>query len=472
MSAAAFADLEELFGRPAPEFAVVRADDSPALRDAYLALRRRAFVDEQGLFAGSDVDAYDHDPACRVLVALVDGVVAGGVRLHPVGADAGLGWWRGSRLVCSPGAGGRRGRIGAALVRQACVEATAAGALRFDAHVQERHVPFFARLGWEAVGTVTSAGVPHRDMRWRVSRIPDLIAKTKSPIGALTADLVDVPRGFLGDDAAPVPGFGMVAATDAILPAMVERDPEWAGWCGMLVTAHDLAAMGADPVGALDALGARDAAHAERIVRGLRAGADAFALPVLGGHTTLGVAGSLGVTGLGRTAEPVPAAGGRPGDAVSLTADLEGTWRAGYGRSQFDSTTRRTRDELATMLSAVGRARPRAAKDVSMAGVAGTLGMLAEASGCGAELDVAAIPRPAGVDAADWVTCFPGFAMLTADAPGAAPLRAGAARTDVVGRLTDEPGLRLRWPDGSCTTVLAESVVTGLGPATSGRDHA
>ena len=31
-----------------------------------------------------------------------------------------------------------------------------------------------------------------------------------------------------------------------------------------------------------------------------------------------------------------------------------------------------------------------------MAGIVGTLAMLAEASGTGAELDVAAVPRPAG----------------------------------------------------------------------------
>ena len=73
-----------------------------------------------------------------------------------------------------------------------------------------------------------------------------------------------------------------------------------------------------------------------------------------------------------------------------------------------------------------GRARPAAAKDVSMAGIAGTLGMLAEASGCAAVLDVApsrARPRP---PPGDWLTCFPGFAMITADEPdGDRPLPAG-----------------------------------------------
>jgi AIR synthase-related protein len=222
--------------------------------------------------------------------------------------------------------------------------------------------------------------------------------------------------------------------------------------------------MGARPVGALDTIGAADAAHAERIVRGLSAGAQAFGLPVLGGHTTLGVPASLTVTGLGRSDRPVPAGGGRRGDVLTLTADLEGGWRPGYRGRQWDSTSWRSREELAAMLGAVATARPHAAKDVSMAGAVGTTGMLAEASGCGAELDVAKVRRPPGVGAADWLTCFPGFAMLTADRPGAPPLDAGPAVGAAVGRLDAEPGVRLRWPDGDVTVAVA-GAVTGLGPA-------
>lgn len=116
------------------------------------------------------------------------------------------------------------------------------------------------------------------------------------------------------------------------------------------------------------------------------------------------------------------------------------------------------------MTSVVGRTRPVAAKDVSMAGVVGTLGMLAEASGCGAELEVAAVPRPTAATVGDWLTCFPGFAMLTADRPGRAPADAGPAVGARCGRLTEQPGVRLRWPDGEVTEAL-HGPVTGLGPA-------
>jgi hypothetical protein len=116
------------------------------------------------------------------------------------------------------------------------------------------------------------------------------------------------------------------------------------------------------------------------------------------------------------------------------------------------------------MLGAVAAARPAAAKDVSMAGLAGTLGMLAEAGGCGAVLDVAAVPRPDGAALGDWLTCFPGFAILTADAPGAPPLPAGPATGAKCGELTAGQGVGLRWPDGEITEAVA-GTVTGMGTA-------
>src|SRR5437773_2502414 len=118
-------------------------------------------------------------------------------------------------------------------------------------------------------------------------------AATRSPLGPLLAGVARGGTGFVGDDGAPVPGTDMVAACDAILPSMVEHDPEWAGWCGVLVNLNDLAAMGATPVGLLDALGARDAAHAARVLHGLRRACMAYDVRRLGGHTQLGVPASL-----------------------------------------------------------------------------------------------------------------------------------------------------------------------------------
>jgi selenophosphate synthetase-related protein len=170
------------------------------------------------------------------------------------------------------------------------------------------------------------------------------------------------------------------------------------------------------------------------------------------------------VTALGRAANPVPAGGGRPGHAVRLTADLGGGWRPGHTGRQWDSTTARRGPDLRRLGAFVADTAPAAAKDVSMAGVVGTLGMLAEASGCGAVLDVADVPTPTGATSADWLSCFPGFAMLTADAPDARTADPGVATTAVCGALVAGAGVTLRWPDGA-TTVGVPSSVTGLGKA-------
>jgi len=272
-----------------------------------------------------------------------------------------------------------------------------------------------------------------------------------------------------GDDGVPIAGSDVIGCVDAITPSMVDRDPYWAGWCGMLVTANDLAAMGASPIGVLDAVGGRDASHVAAVLRGVRDGAEAFELPVLGGHTQLGVPGALSVTGFGRAAEPVPGGGGRVGDAVWICADLEGAWRPGYHGRQWDSTSGRSRAELRPMLDLVRRVRPRAAKDASMAGIVGTVAMLAEASGCGAEIEIARMPRPEHALMADWLTCFPGFAVVLAQAPGAPKPSGGAAVSANCAVLSPDGGVRLRWPDDEITTVIGVDAITGLGPATGGR---
>ncbi|HEY2764298.1 MAG TPA: MSMEG_0567/sll0787 family protein [Pseudonocardiaceae bacterium] len=452
-----------LVGRPTepPPFHVEPAD-AAGIAD-YHRLRRAVFVDEQGLFAGTDADDRDSDPRTIVLVARDrDGAVLGGVRLSPL-TQPDLGWWAGSRLVVRPAARRSVARAGAALVRAACATAEAAGALRFEATVQTAAERFFERLGWERIGDCVVAGAPHVLMRWPIGRIAALADATKAALGPLLAGL-PAPAGFTGDDGAPVPGTDLIAACDAIVPAMVERDPEWAGWCSVLVNVNDIAAMGAEPVGLLDAVAARDASFAARILAGLCRAAQAWDVPVLGGHTQLGAPAALSVTALGRTVHPVPAGGGRPGDDVRLTVDLGGCWRPGYTGAQWDSTSHRRAAELRAMLGFVAAARPAAAKDVSMAGVAGTLGMLAEASGCGAVLDVAAVPRPVGATTGDWLTCFPGFGMLTATRPGMPAPAAGPATSAVCGRLTPGAGVTLRWPDGALTTALSGSV-TGLGTA-------
>ena len=473
MSESALFDVPVLTGvlRPPAPWVLRRAEGAELA--AYRRLRRDAFVTEQHLFSGTDADDVDDDPRTVVLVAVApDGAVFGGVRLAPL-TEPDIGWWAGSRLVVDGAVRGAAG-LGAQLVDEACRVAEAAGVLRFDATVQQRYAPMFARLGWTDAGATEVGGAPHRRMRWPIDRVAALVERTKAPLAELldpfgaawgTAPGASLGgAGFVGDDGAPVPGSDLVAACDAILPAMVQRDPEWAGWCGVLVNVNDLSAMGADPVGLLDAVAGPDLGTVRRVVRGLRSAAEAWGVPLLGGHTPRGGPAALAVPALGRTGAPGPGGGGRRHDELTLTVDTTGGWRPGSSGTQWDSTSSRSGEELRAMTRLVRDAAPRAAKDVSMAGIVGTAGMLAEASGCGAEIDVAAVPRPADAAMGDWLTCFPGFGMLTADAPGASRMASPLTDSAAIGRLSAAPGVRLTWPDGETTTALP-GPVTGLGHA-------
>jgi selenophosphate synthetase-related protein len=62
-----------------------------------------------------------------------------------------------------------------------------------------------------------------------------------------------------------------------------------------------------------------------------------------------------------------------------------------------------------------------AAKDVSMAGLFGSLAMLLEATRCGVSIDIESVPVPPGVSFMAWSTCFPCFAFLVTVTPDMEP---------------------------------------------------
>jgi putative N-acetyltransferase (TIGR04045 family) len=122
-------------------------------------VRRRVFVQDQGLFAGSDRDERDWAPGTLHVVARCDGEVSGAVRLYPL--DDGL--WKGDRLAVLPQA--RVRRLGALLVRFAVATAGERGGHTMVAQIQLANVHFFAQLGWVEDGPpATYHGVMHQPM--------------------------------------------------------------------------------------------------------------------------------------------------------------------------------------------------------------------------------------------------------------------------------------------------------------------
>ena len=83
-----------------------------------------------------------------------------------------------------------------------------------------------------------------------------------------------------------------------------------------------------------------------------------------------------------------------------------------------------------------------------MPGVAGSLLQMLETAGCGATLDVGALPRPQGADLERWLLTFPSFGFVLAAAPQHAEATCEVFRTrglaaDTVGQVDDTRVLRI-----------------------------
>jgi AIR synthase-related protein len=282
-------------------------------------------------------------------------------------------------------------------------------------------------------------------------------------------------RVFLGDDTAAIPdGDGyLLLAAEGILPDFVERDPYFAGWSSVMVNVNDVAAMGGHPLGAVDVCFHAASSPVERIFAGVRDACRAYGVPLVGGHTTrlAGGPAALVVAILGRARHLLTSFGALPGDVILLALDLRGRYRLGF--PFWNATEGRSdgslRGDLALLQALASTRTIHACKDVSNAGIIGTTLMMLETSGVGGVVDLARIPRPAGVELDRWLVTFPSYGFLFAvrrDDTSAveAVLRARDLTCEVVGRVDATSALRLAWEgDEVLLWDLREQSFTGFG---------
>lgn len=222
-----------------------------------------------------------------------------------------------------------------------------------------------------------------------------------------------------GDDGALIPdgtGFKLLAM-EGFINHFVAEDPWFAGWCGVMVNLSDIAAMGGRPLAIVNALWDDDLPHAEQILQGMAAASRAWQVPIVGGHTNLrSEQPQLAVAVLGETTHPLSSFAVRPGQTLMVAINLHGRWHPPGlnwdAATDADPATLRRTLRLLPELAASGQVH--AAKDISQAGLAGTLVMMLESAGLGAEIDLAQIPRPDEVGLEQWLCAFPSFGFLLA----------------------------------------------------------
>jgi len=225
-----------------------------------------------------------------------------------------------------------------------------------------------------------------------------------------------------GDDTAalPDPMGHLLLAAEGMLPDFVERDPWFAGFCSIMVNVSDVTSMGGTPIAAVDVVFAGDKADNPRILEGMRAASDAYGVPIVGGHTGRAPGQAIVcVAILGRARQLITSFDARPGDDLLLAVDLRGSYR-GRGNN-FNAATCATSARLRSQHALLPELREaglvHAGKDISMAGIPGTLAMLCESSGCGARLALDQIPIPEHVELERWLLSFPSYGFLLAARP-------------------------------------------------------
>jgi len=301
--------------------------------------------------------------------------------------------------------------------------------------------------------------------------------RAKGPI-ALVADVFGATdwQAGPGDDGAVVDlgGATVVVGGEAMLPAFVAADPFAAGVAALLTNVNDLAAMGAEPLALVDTIVASEAV-ARQALEGLRHASDLYRVPVVGGHLTISDGPpALSAFGLGR-ATPGRALSVRhtaAGQSLLLAGCVEGVMRPDFPFfGSFDARGGELAGDVRVLAGLAASGAALAAKDVSMAGILGSLGMLLECHRLGVTVDLDALPRPGGVALVDWLGCFPCLAFLLCAPPGreadcAAPFHRRGLAAAVIGTL-DGSGLLRITAGGETATVLdvRTEPVTGLPPA-------
>jgi selenophosphate synthetase-related protein len=296
--------------------------------------------------------------------------------------------------------------------------------------------------------------------------------RAKADIG-LVADVLGGVDWYAGpgDDGAVLPdGAGaVVVGGEAILPAFVAVDPYGAGIAAVLANVNDLAAMGARPVALLDTVVGPE--HLTReILRGMRWAAERYDVPIVGGHLTrTDEPPALSAFGIGRAEQVLSATAAAAGQVLVLGCCLDGRMREDFlFFPSFEQRGDRLAGDIRLLAELAASGAAVAAKDVSMAGLVGSLAMLLEPGRLGVRVDLDVLPIPDDVPLADWLSCFPAYAfLLTCPARRVGACLSGFSRrglsAEPIGVL-DDTGRIVLARDGEETTVfdLAREGVTNL----------
>jgi len=254
-----------------------------------------------------------------------------------------------------------------------------------------------------------------------------------------------------GDDAAVIPWKGdyLLLAADGMMSGLLVNEPYAAGKASVMVTVNDIYSMGGRPIGLVNVLASGDENQRSQIVEGIEKGCQKLKVPMLGGHLhpdAPPAMPALSVAILGSAKKLLRCHLADIGDDLILAVDLRGQ-RGCHSVVSWDANSGKTSDELLSRLEALPLLAEQelscAAKDISNAGILGTISIMLENSGKGGFIDIEEIPHPNNIPLIDWLICFQSFGFILSVKPHhSKSVQALFAERDIaskiIGRVTND----------------------------------
>ena len=263
-------------------------------------------------------------------------------------------------------------------------------------------------------------------------------------------------------------------AADGMMTRLLVNEPYAAGKAAVMVTVNDIYAMGGRPLAMVNVLASGDDAHRSKVIDGIRKGCEKLQVPMVGGHLHPDAspeAPSLSVAILGHATRLLRSHLAAPGDDLIFAADLSGQVGC-HSVVSWDANSGKTAEELIHRLEVLPIIAEKgwayACKDVSNAGLLGTLSIMMENSGRGADIDLDAVPCPPQLGILDWMVSFQSYGFILSVNPENSGsvidlFRERRIHAGVVGRVTDQRQVTIRSGSDSETVFdFTQDKITGI----------
>ncbi len=212
----------------------------------------------------------------------------------------------------------------------------------------------------------------------------------------------------------------ILMSADGIMPELIKFDAEFAGMSSVIVTVNDIQAMGGKPEGIVNVISA-DRRTARAIVKGMKYAANKIGINILGGHYhPSNNSPHLSIASIGYARKIIYSNTAQKGDDILTAIDLNGTIKESevLALDAFSKKSKVTiRRILNIMPSLAEKNLLTSAKDISNAGILGTIAILLELSKKGGLVDSELIPWDFSMPLKKWLKVYLSYGFVMTSAP-------------------------------------------------------